>query len=395
MIIHVDMDAFYAAIEERDHPELRGKPLIVGGSENQRGVVSAANYPARRFGIHSAMPTATAIRRCPQLIRIPGRMDHYAEVSRQIHAIFARYTPLIEPLSLDEAFLDVEQSQKIFGNRVEIAKRIVKDIARELELVASVGIAPNKYLAKIASDLEKPNGFVVVDREQTQSFLDPLPVSRLWGVGQAGQKTFTRLGIKTIGQVRRMNQSALQDHFGSRGLTLWQLANGIDQRRIQPDREAKSISNEITFATDITGHGQLLTCLLRLTEHVAFRLRAAGLACRTIQIKARFPDFRTITRSYTLDNPSHDTQTLWLAVKTVAEKKLDLNRPYRLLGVGISQLTDQRNMQQDLFNGPEQAKIDATSDAIKRRFGQLAIYRAGHQKRGASSDYIIHNPHSK
>lgn len=379
MIIHIDMDAFYAAVEERDHPVHRSKPLIVAGSEN-RGVVSAANYPARKYGIHSAMPTTAAIRRCPQLIRINGRMDYYAKISKQIHGIFRRYTPLIEPLALDEAFLDANQSQLVFGDSVQIARRIVKDIHKELDLVASVGIAPNKYLAKIASDLEKPNGFVVVRQNEIQRFLDPLPVSRLWGVGQSGQKAFARLGMHHIGQVRNMAQSTLSAHFGTWGRTLWLLANGIDQRKVLTDHEAKSISNEVTFAHDICDKAELLTRLLRLTEQVGFRLRAAGLAGRCIHIKARFPDFKTVTRSTTLSSPIQNTQLLWQIVKNLAENKMNPNHAYRLVGIGITQLTNEKHIQKDLFTNAKQSKLENTADAIINRFGKSALFRAGHRK---------------
>ena len=266
MIIHADMDAFYASVEERDQPELVGKPVIVGGSPEQRGVVSAASYVARRYGVHSAMPAVTAHRLCPHGIFLPPRISYYAEISSQIRDIFERFTPLVEPLSLDEAFLDVTGSERLFGPAPEIGRKIKQAIREELRLVASVGVAPNKFLAKIASDLKKPDALVVVEPEQVQEFLAPLPVERLWGVGKKGSKVFERLGIRTIGQLRQWPLESLQTHFGSSGEYLWQLAHGIDDRPVVPEREAKSISHETTFAQDIAELEVLRAWLVDLTE---------------------------------------------------------------------------------------------------------------------------------
>ena len=243
MILHVDMDAFYASVEERDRPELAGKPLIVGGTPDGRGVVAAANYVVRQFGVHSAMPTATALKLCPDAIVLSPRLDHYAEVSAEIREIFVRYTPLVEPLSLDEAFLDVTGSERLFGPAVEIAHRIRREIRQELRLVASVGVAPNKFLAKIASDLDKPDGLVVVDPDRVQEFLDPLSVGRIWGVGRVTGETFSWLGVQTIADLRQLSVETLRQHFGSSGEHFWKLAHGIDDRPVVPDRETKSISN--------------------------------------------------------------------------------------------------------------------------------------------------------
>jgi DNA polymerase-4 len=245
------MDAFYASVEERDRPELVGKPVIVGGTPEKRGVVSAANYVARRFGVHSAMPAITARRLCPQGIFLPPRIDYYAEVSSQIRDIFERFTPMVEPLSLDEAFLDVTGSEHLFGSAVEIGQKLKQMIRQEIRLVVSVGVAPNKFLAKIASDLKKPDALVVVEPDKVQEFLDPLPVERLWGVGKQGSKVFQRLGIRTIEQLRQYPLDILQSRFGSSGEHLWQLARGIDDRAVVPERDAKSISHETTFERDI------------------------------------------------------------------------------------------------------------------------------------------------
>ena len=304
MTLHVDMDAFYAAVEQRDRPELAGKPVIVGGSAEGRGVVAAASYAVRRFGVHSAMPTATALRLCPEAIVLPVRMSHYAAISRQIRDIFARYTPLVEPLSLDEAFLDVSGCEKLFGKPEQIARRIKQEILDETGLIASVGVAPNKFLAKIASDLEKPDALVVVDPERVAEFLDPLPVGRIWGVGKVTESVMHRLGVNTIGQLRSIPIEHLRQHFGDAGDHFWRLARGIDHRKVVPDRQAKSLSHETTFATDITDLESLRYRLWELTEQVARRLRRTGRYGRTVQIKLRFSDFRTITRSRPCRSPA-------------------------------------------------------------------------------------------
>jgi len=225
MILHVDMDAFFAAVEERDRPELVGRPVIVGGDPRRRGVVSAANYEARKYGVHSALPSVTAVRRCPHGVFLKPRYEEYVRTSRKIRAIFGRFTPLVEPLSLDEAFLDVSGSVWLFGPPAEIALQIKTAIREELRLVASVGVAPNKFLAKIASDLEKPNGYVVVAEDGVQAFLDPLPIGRVWGVGKASHRWFDTLGVATIGQLRRLDVRLLREKFGSQGEALWRLAH--------------------------------------------------------------------------------------------------------------------------------------------------------------------------
>ncbi|MFV2056865.1 MAG: DNA polymerase IV, partial [Thiohalomonadales bacterium] len=273
MIVHADMDAFYASVEIRENPSLRELPVAVGGNAKQRGVISAANYIARQYRVHSALPTKLALQRCPALVLLPGRIDLYAEVSKQIHEIFYRYTPLIEPLSLDEAFLDVTQSVKLFGPEHDIGRAIKKDVLQELQLVISVGIASNKFIAKIASDLEKPDGFVFVEPGSEQNFLDPLPISRIWGIGKRSNEKLSALGIHTIKQLRELPRNFLAQQFGKHGTHIEQLANGKDPRRVISEHKAKSISNERTFATDIQDEYVLLGQLSDLTEQVAWRLR--------------------------------------------------------------------------------------------------------------------------
>jgi len=380
MILHVDMDAFYASVEERDCPQLRGKAVIVGGTPEGRGVVAAANYEAREYGIHSAMPAARAKRLCPHAIFLPSRLGYYAEVSHEIRDIFHRFTPLVEPLSLDEAFLDATGSESLFGSSVEIGRRIKHAISDKLQLVASVGVAPNKFLAKVASDLEKPDGFVVVDPDRVQQFLDPLPVGRLWGVGRVTGQVFERLGVRTIRDVRELPLVTLRQHFGEHGQHLWELSRGIDERRVVPDREAKSVSHETTFAEDINDLEALRAWGLELTEEVARRLRRHNLYGRTVQLRVRFSDFRTITRSTTLPRPTNVTQELWQAVDAMLRTRLPAKHlAVRLLGVGVSGFDNSGLAQRSLFDDDDhesQAHLDKAADQIREKFGTSSIGRA-------------------
>jgi DNA polymerase-4 len=380
MILHVDMDAFYASVEERDRPELVGQPVIVGGTPEGRGVVAAANYVVRKFGVHSAMPTAKALRLCPQAIVLRPRMDYYAEVSRQFRDIFDRYTPQVEPLSLDEAFLDVTGSAGLFGPAPEIGRRIKQDIKQELKLVASVGVAPNKFLAKIASDLNKPDGFLVVEPGRVQEFLDPLPVGRLWGVGRVASSVLDRLGIQTIGELRAQSADALRQHFGKAGDHLWELAQGVDERPVVPDREAKSISHETTFAIDIEDLEALRAWLLELTEQVARRLRRHQLRGRTVHIKVRFADFSTITRALTLPQATNVTVELWQAADELLSQRLPKRRQeVRLLGMGVSGLDGSGQQQRTLFDREghqKQTQLDAVADQIRKQYGSAGLGRA-------------------
>ena len=378
-ILHVDMDAFYASVEERDHPELAGRPVIVGGTPQGRGVVAAANYAARKYGIHSAMPAVTARRRCPQAVFLPCRMDHYAGVARKIREIFQRYTPLVEPLSLDEAFLDVTGSERLFGPAGQIGRRIQENILQELRLVASVGVAPNKFLAKIASDLKKPAGFVVVHPDRVQQFLDPLPIQRIWGIGRQGTKFFASLGVSTIDQLRRLPLQLLQDRLGSYGEHFWRLASGIDERQVVPDREAKSVSHETTFATDMDDPETLRAWLLELTDQVARRLRRHKLRGRRLQIKLRFADFQTITRSESLREPTNITDELWqVASKLLSKRLADDHLPVRLLGMGVSGIDRSEVKQGTLFDNEQrkkQSQLDKVLDEVDGTLGRNALRR--------------------
>lgn len=379
-ILHIDMDAFYAAVEQRDHPELRGQPVIVGGT-GHRGVVSAASYEARPYGVRSAMPIATARRLCPQGHFLPVRMGHYAQISNQIREIFLSYTPLVEPLSLDEAFLDVRGCEGLFGPAPEIGQAIKARIRAETGLVASVGVAPNKYLAKLASEHGKPDGFVVLPADQVESFLWPLPVARLWGVGAKSEKRLHDLGIRTIGELASYPEKRLRERLGEAGQHLAELARGRDDRIVVPDREAKSISTETTFEHDIGDRQALLTWLFDLVDHLAGRLRREELHARTLEIKIRSSDFRTQIRSHTLPEATNLTEALWHEARELFERSLAPRLlPVRLLGVGASRLARPGNVQASLFDGEQrqrQAAIDQTMDAIRDRFGADAIQRGG------------------
>ena len=387
MILHVDMDAFYAAVEIRDNPRLAGLPVVVGESPHGRGVVSAASYEARKFGIHSAMPASQAIRLCSNAVFMKPRMEHYAAISKQIREIFFRFTSLVEPLSLDEAFLDVSGCTKLFGPAEQIARQIKQTILLEVGLVASAGVAPNKFLAKVASDLEKPDGLVVVDPDRIHEFLDPLPISKVWGIGKKTNERFRKIGIKTIGHIRQMPLSTLQQLFGVNSEHFYRLSRGEDTRSVVPDRIAKSISHETTFAADINDVGAIEAWLLELTDQVARRMRRYRIVAKTVQLKLRFPDFHTITRSHTLREPTDSTDELIAAARELLAKNSDmLCRGLRLLGMGVSNLVHDRPVQQTLFDQAEKQKLkklDQTTDRIREKFGSPAV------RRGTSLEHKI------
>ncbi len=381
MILHVDMDAFYAAIEQRDRPELRGRPVVVGGS-SARGVVAAASYEARRFGIHSAMPGRRAAQLCPEAVFVKGRIDHYAAVGRQVREIFHRFTPLVQPLSLDEAFLDVGGSLKLFGGAREIGVAIKRSIRSELELTASVGIAPLKFVAKIASDLGKPDGLVEVAAEGVQAFLDPLGIDRVWGVGRVGGERLRKLGLTRIEHLRRTDLNQMRRQFGQWGEHLWKLANGIDERPVVPDRTAKQISHERTFAEDLSDHEMLEAVVSYLSEQVAGRLRASGRQAKSVTLKYRREDFQTFNRSRTLPRAtSSTTELIALAIRLLGEMRIEQPRPVRLIGVSAGSLTDRdAPVQMNLFDlvehESEHRVIDETIDKLRAKIGDRAVYRA-------------------
>ena len=376
-IIHVDMDAFYASVEQRDDPTLQTKPVVVGGKPNSRGVVCAASYEARKFGIHSAMPMAEAFRRCPHAVFLPVNMPKYHDVSVQIRQIFMTYTPIVEPLSLDEAFLDVTGSTSLFGSANTIGLTIKQRIQQELNLTASVGVASNKFLAKLASDLQKPDGFVVVQPNRIQAFLDPLSVERIWGVGKKTAEQLHKLNIKTVRDLRRLELGYLTQLFGVLGSQLYQLAQGIDDRPVESERVAKSIGRETTFATNIVDRDLLETELLKIAVDVGRRLRKEALRGKTITVKVRYDDFRTVSRSHTLSQAT-DLDDVIFKESCNLFREISLKQPLRLIGLTLHNLTDKLERQLSLFC--EAQKDDETLtkviDVLKEKYGEKSITRA-------------------
>jgi DNA polymerase-4 len=372
-IIHLDMDAFFASVEQRDFPELRGKPVIVGGHP-QRGVVLAASYEVRPFGVHSAMPMAVAMRRAPTAIVVPPRMKAYEEASDAIFAILSTVTPLIEPLSLDEAFLDVTESFKLFGPPSQIATNLRARVAAEVGLPSSAGIASVKFVAKIASDLAKPNGQKEIAPGEARAFLAPLPVGRLWGVGPKTEATLAKLGLHTVGQIAAADPDWLDRHI-SGGRDLWELACGIDPRHVVPDREAKSIGAEDTFEADVSGTAALLPHVHSQALRVGRRLRQAGRKSSVVQLKLKLADFTLLTRQTTLGEPTDDGQAIYRAASALlaAEK---LRQKVRLTGVSAQSLVVEGG-QLALFDSDRRTgRLNTILDRIHDKFGSSAVTTA-------------------
>lgn len=376
-IMHVDMDAFFAAVEQHDQPELKGKPVIIGGSLEKRGVVSTASYEARTYGVHSAMPIAEARRLCPRGIFLSGRHGRYNEISEKIYYIFLKYTPLVEKISIDEAFLDLTGCHRLFGSSIEIGKKIKEDIYNKLGLTASVGLAGNKFLAKLASDLEKPDGFFVVEEERVDEILEPLPVKKIWGVGKKIEEALKKRGISTIGDIKRLSLNELEAIFGKMGTQLYYLSRGIDNRRVEVDNEVKSVSHEETFSEDVSDLNQILSCLMRMSAKVSRRLRQKGFEGNTIFIKIRYGDFSTYTRRVTLTVPTDSTDKIYsTGYQLLAREKL-LQRPVRLLGIGVSNLSRTSIKQLSLFSDNiKEDKLNKTIDVLKDKYGENSIKRA-------------------
>jgi DNA polymerase-4 len=372
-ILHVDMDAFYASVEQRDRPELRGQPVVVGGHP-RRGVVLAASYEVRPFGVRSAIPMARALKLAPAAVVVSPRFAAYAEASEQVFAILERYTPLIEPLSLDEAFLDVTASQALFGTPAEIATRLRREIAAEVRLPASAGIASSKFVAKIASDLAKPDGQREVPPEKTREFLAALPVSRLWGVGPKLEERLHRLGLRLVGDLAIRDETWLAARLGDLGAHLAALARGEDDRPVIPDRSSKSIGAEDTFEEDVADLEVLKPRLHAQALRVARRLRKAGLRTRVVQLKLKLDDFTLQTRRCTLDRPTDDGQELYRHALALLERA-PLPRPVRLTGVSAQELDEVGEAQLGLFGEPPRRSdaLNRALDAIAERFGRGAV----------------------
>jgi DNA polymerase IV len=383
-ILHIDMDAFYASVEEQDRPELKGKPLIVGGTGG-RGVVAAASYAVRVFGVRSAMPMREALRRCPDAVVVPPRMARYKEISDRVFAIFREFTPVVEGLSLDEAFLDVTASQQLLGSPEKIGAEIRRRIVVQTGLTASVGIAPNKLLAKIASDLNKPNGMCRIDADNVREILDPLPIHKLFGVGQKTLPTVLAAGIHTFGDARTAGEAVLWRAFGKHGKAMRDRAAGLDDRPVEPSREEKSISAEETFDMDIRAPAELSAQLIALADRTASRLRAQNLLAGRVSVKIRRGDFTTYTRQRPLEPPTQDTAIVSAAAQALLSGWL-ASQPraaIRLLGVGVSDL--QMLLQSDLFSGPvpdSGSRLDSAVDGIRDRFGEGLLTRASLLPRG-------------
>jgi len=376
-ILHADMDAFFASVEQHDQPELRGLPLIVGG-RGGRGVVAAASYEVRRFGVRSAMPVRRALQLCPQAVCVAPRFARYQQVSRQVFAVFARYTPLIEGLSLDEAYLDVTGSRALHGDALTIAIAIKRAVLAETGLTVSIGVATNKLVAKIASDLDKPDGLTVVTTERVNAVLDPLPVKRLPGLGRKKGDELLAAGLATLGELRRASDAQLWPLFGRHSARVRERAAGLDERPVIAERDGKSLSAEQTFARDISDVTLLRAILLRLADKTAARVRARGALAATVQIKIRQGDFTTHTRQTTLTPPTHDSRTLAAAARKLLLQWLAQHpgARLRLLGVGAGAL--EAPQQADLFASPAlvaDGRLDATLDQIRERFGTTAVLR--------------------
>jgi DNA polymerase-4 len=371
------MDAFYASVEQLDNPELKGKPVIVGGS-SMRGVVSAASYEARKFKIHSAMPIAQAMKLCPHGFFLPVRMKRYKEVSLQVFSIFQKYTPLVEPLSLDEAFLDVTGSRKLFGTAEDIARQIRKEVRDEIGLTISAGVAASKLVAKIASDINKPDGLTIVPVGREAEFLAPLPIKRLWGVGRKTQEILALLGVHTIGDIASLSEKLLEQKFGQHGISLRYKALGLDNRDVEIEHETKSVGHEFTFDTDMVELENIRRELLELAVMVAKRLRRYQLQGKTITLKVKYHDFKQITRSSTIKQHIADSKKIYQEVIRLLQKTDAGQKPIRLLGISVSGLkvessSRQQFLFQDMRSNEKRREINKALDEIQEKFGATAI----------------------
>jgi DNA polymerase-4 len=376
-IIHLDMDAFYPSVEMLDNPALKGKPVIVGGSK-ERGVVSSASYEARKFGIHSAQPIAKAKRLCPDGIFLPVRMSRYQEISKQVFDIFYRFTPLVEALSIDEAFLDVTGSIRLFGQPENIAKKIKQIIVTETGLTISAGVAPSKFVAKIASDIDKPDGLTVVYPDDVRDFLDPLPVKKMWGVGNVTQLLLSHLNIHTFRDLRQTPVKVLEKKFGKHGVKIHLLAMGIDERDVIPEHDVKSMGHEQTFLHDITSLGAAKKEILALGNKLARRMRHKGITGNTVTLKVKYHDFVQITRSATLPKPTDDGLEIYSTACRLLEKTQVTIKPIRLLGISLSHLNFMGiGTQLSLFDqgrsSQKRQRLNTALDSLYEKFGDQSV----------------------
>ncbi len=372
-ILHVDMDAFFVSVELLKRPDLRGKPVLVGGTAG-RGVVAAASYEARRFGVNSAMPMSIALQRCPNAVVLHGDYSSYAEYSKRVMTIFEEITPLVEPLSIDEAFLDVSGARRLHGSPAEIAWTIRERVRAETGLTCSIGVAATKYVAKVASSRAKPDGMLVVPAAETIDFLHPLPVSALWGVGRVTEESLLRVGLRTVGDVAAMPYDALERSVGpALAAKLGRLANGIDPRDVHTTRVEKSIGHEVTFGHDLTEPAEIRRALLRLADNVAVRLRKAGLVGRTVVLKLRYGDFRTVTRSRTLGEPTDVARRIYDEASAALTELTGDGERVRLIGVRAEQLRPSGSGAMLWDPDEEWREAERTIDEVTARFGRGAV----------------------
>jgi DNA polymerase-4 len=372
------MDAFFASVEQVDNPDLRGKPVLVGGA-GPRGVVSAASYEARVYGCRSAQPTAVALRLCPHAIVVRGHYERYSEVSRQMFEILEAVTPLVQPLSVDEAFLDVAGSVRLFGPPELIARQIKDKIKAVTGVTASVGVAPNKFLAKLASDLDKPDGLTILRAEDVDTVLPPLPVEKIWGIGPKTALRLYGIGVRTIGDLRKLPAELMAQRLGDEADHYRRLAHGIDDRVVTPDRDAKSVGQEQTFGENLTDPEQVRDVMLGQVEQVGSRLRRYGLRAKSVTVKIRYGDFETITRRTTLTESVDTTTPIWDAARSLFDEwAAKTYRPVRLIGVQAGQLSDTNAGQLSLFTNKTREKeqrLDGVVDRINAKFGKRAVHR--------------------
>jgi DNA polymerase-4 len=375
-ILHADMDAFFSAVEQRENPNLIGKAVIVGGvSLSNRGVVSTASYEARKFGVHSAMPIVQARQLCPNGIYLPARHRLYKEASQEIFNILKKYTPLVEKLSIDEAFLDVKGCERLYGNSVEIAAKIKEEVKSKTELTISVGVSVNKFLAKLASDFDKPNGLTVIKRKDIKSLMRNLDIDKIWGVGDVFAAKLAEEGVYKAGDMWPYSLEDLKNKFGKAGVKLFFLSRGMDNREVKSQSKIKSVSHEETFFDNISDQDKLFAYLFKMSEKVSFRLHSNSLKGTTIFIKVRYSDFSTYSRQKSIKVAVNSSEEIYHTAKELLAKDDLLSKPLRLLGVGVSNLCPEGKEQLNLFAGTDD-QLDQTIDKLKRKYGFDKISRA-------------------
>jgi len=380
-IIHADMDAFFAEVERIDNPEIEGKAVIIGGvGLGDRGVVSTASYEARKYGVHSAMPIAAAKKLCPDGIYLPARHKRYSQMSAEIFDILTKYTPLVEKISIDEAFLDIKGCERLYGNSLQIAEKIKDDVYSQTGLKISIGLSVNKFLAKLASDFDKPDGLTVVPAEDIKNFLRDLHIERIWGVGSKFKKSLSEIGVNYVKDIWPYSLNELENLFGKSGVKLYYLSRGIDERKVEVRNEIKSVSHEETFFDNLSDYSEIMAYLFKLSEKVYFRLRENNFYGKTIFIKIRYDNFNTISRQISFQRSFNSTDEIYKFSKKLIDNNNLLDKEIRLLGVGVSGLVDENNRQLNLFEDnkgdSEKKNLDKVVDNLKRKYGFNSISKA-------------------